>query len=258
VTIDCPGEEHDDTLTVPATPASVDPELGEWVTTGPVPSGVTCTATMAEVPPWTPVSGTRATVVIPGADLAVEVVFIVKRETAKVALAKEIDGVNDVAESTAFALALDCGSAQYDRRMTLEIPAHGTFSEGNLDGFPVGLRCSVSEPDVPAGWKLVRIDSPTFVVDSGLSGATVINTRVTAPVPPTPKVVQPGVVGALPNTGPGGLPVVLSTGCRARRCGSPLLIEPSSPLRCTGSLGTCSARSGCSCVQKPCVAGTGT
>lgn len=79
-----------------------------------------------------------------------------------ITLRKVVSGTPPDSDTT-FTFAVDCGTAGGRHTVPVPVAAGATSGSARLDGLPVGVTCTVAEPDPPPGWQLGPI-SPSSVI----------------------------------------------------------------------------------------------
>ena len=198
VHVDCPGTAYDQDVVLNQANGYVN-------VTGDIPTGTECTLTETDLPDgwdideFQPGGQESVTVTVgKGTPETVSATVENDRRTGRVQITKVVKG--EAAPGTEFTVHLDCPGEDYDEVAVLN--AGNEWTSPLYVGIPSGIECTVTEPNVPAGWSL---DSITWTIDednqSGTTGTfridsfatvevTVTNSRPTAPPPPTTGVIS--------------------------------------------------------------------
>jgi hypothetical protein len=190
VHVDCdPGDTYDQDLTVaPGTPA---------VTT-PIPSGTVCRVTEPNPPDgYRLVDISPGSVTVPAGTPPASVTVTNQRILGQLQVTKVLDG-NPAGASTTFTAHIDCEpGVAFDRDVTLTVTPPATQVSSDVFDIPTGMACTVSEPDVTAGWALsgASPDGGVVTIADGLSEVTLTNSRVQGSLVIVKRAVGP-VAGA--------------------------------------------------------------
>jgi hypothetical protein len=173
VLVDCsPGTTYDESLTV--TP-------GVPVETGAIPTGTSCTVSEPDPPPgYELVDIIPSSVVVTAGPDPVEVTVTNRRLIGELTVTKVLDGAPAGADTT-FAAEVDCEPGDtYDTQLELTVTDPATQASSAPLPIPVGLTCTVTEPDVPDGWALAGLapDAGQVTIGTEPLEVTITNTRV--------------------------------------------------------------------------------
>jgi uncharacterized repeat protein (TIGR01451 family) len=176
------------------TSAQLTSQNGWSATFSKIPSGVTCMVMEPTVPVgWQlkSISPSGSFTVGAGQNVVVDVTN--QRQVGSLTVSKVVEG--DVAgASTDFSVAIDCDGTAYDRTVALNKANNWTATVTDI---PSGVSCTVTEPAVPAGWKLKAVEpagAVTLAADKDVA-VKVTNTRTTGVITVT-KVLDGAPNGA--------------------------------------------------------------
>ena len=149
VHLDCPGDQYDTDLTM-----RVPGDDGDTTATvGGIPTGVECTITETDLPDGWALTGIEPNpVTVTDTDDEVDATITNTRILGGLTVTKRLDG--DVAGAdTTFTMHVACPDADIDQDLTLTV-TDGESASDTIDGIPTGVACTVTETDMPDGWRL--------------------------------------------------------------------------------------------------------
>jgi choice-of-anchor A domain-containing protein len=91
--------------------------------------------------------------------------------------------------AAAFEFTLDCDGTAFDRPLTLDVPGGATSATTTISGLPVGIHCTLTEVNSPAGYLPTSI-TPSGGVTVGAAPATATLTAVNTAIPGALKIVK--------------------------------------------------------------------
>lgn len=170
VLVDCGTDAaYDEILAVsPGIPAS----------TRPIPTGTSCTVSEPDPPPgYELVAVSPSQVSVTEGPTPVGVTVTNQRLLGQLTVTKVLDGVSAGA-STTFTAHVDCEPGDtYDSDVTLAVTPPATQQTSDPLAIPVGLRCTVTEPEIPTGWALAGIAPGAVTIGTDPSAVAITNAR---------------------------------------------------------------------------------